>query len=205
MVKVLPQQYENVRLDQLKPHPDNPNRGDVGVIAESLEENGFFGALLVQASTRYIIAGEHRYHAARDKGLTELPALVLDVDDDRARRILLVDNRTAQRARWDDEALLAVLEELATAPAGVAGTGFTASELEDLAGVMADRPQLEELAARHGEPNEQALLPEIRLKVTAELLDRWRAALDRYEGKDDVEKLAQLLDALVTDPAAVDP
>ncbi|MBP2325350.1 ParB-like chromosome segregation protein Spo0J [Kibdelosporangium banguiense] len=200
MAKVLSQQYRTVRLDEIQPHPDNPNRGDVGAIGESIEENGFFGALLVQHSSGHIIGGEHRYHAAREKGLTELPALVLDVDDDRARRILLVDNRSAQRAAWDDERLLAVLEELATAPAGVAGTGFTATELEDLAGVMADRPTLEELAAKHGEPNDALMLPEIRLKVSAELFDRWRAALDRYEGKDDVEKLDRLLDTVAVDP-----
>ncbi|TCO47320.1 ParB/RepB/Spo0J family partition protein [Actinocrispum wychmicini] len=199
MANVLSQQYVTVRLDEIRPHPDNPNKGDVDVIGDSIDENGFFGAVLVQQATGYILGGEHRYRAARQKGLAELPALVLDVDDDRARRILLVDNRSAQRAVWDDQRLLAMLQELAEAPAGVAGTGFTTTELDDLAGVMADRPTLTELAARHGEPDEALMLPEIRLKVTAELFDQWRAALDRYPGKDDVEKLAGLLDVLAAE------
>lgn len=128
MASVLEQSYRTVTLAQVQPHPDNPRRGDVDAISQSIAANGFFGALVVQQSTGYILVGNHRYEAARRHGLTELPALVIDVGDDQAKRILLADNRYAELAKWDEDALAAILREL-----DLSGTGFTD---EDLAAMM---------------------------------------------------------------------
>lgn len=40
--------YEVVPLDRLKLHPRNPRRGDVDRIAESMDVNGVYGAVVVQ-------------------------------------------------------------------------------------------------------------------------------------------------------------
>lgn len=45
----LTQEFATLPVDALEPHPDNPRRGDVDAIAESIRHNGFFGAVLVQA------------------------------------------------------------------------------------------------------------------------------------------------------------
>lgn len=130
--RLVDQQYELVRLDQVRPHPDNARIGDLEVIADSVEVNGFYGACLVQRSTGYILAGNHRYLAAQQKGLTEIPVLWADVDLDQARRIMVADNRTADRATYDDSKLLALLEGLALTPERLAGTGFGDSDLAAL-------------------------------------------------------------------------
>jgi DNA modification methylase len=52
--------------------------------------------------------------------------LWVDVDDERARRILVADNRTAELASWDDAELLALLVSLDD----LRGTGFSQAELE---------------------------------------------------------------------------
>jgi ParB/RepB/Spo0J family partition protein len=128
MATTIPQRYETVRLSDLRRHPDNPREGDVGAIHESIVTNGFFGALVVQRSTGRILAGNHRWEAARAAGLTELPAIVVDVDDDAAARILLVDNRTNDLASYDDAALAAML----TSMDDLAGTGYTLDDVESL-------------------------------------------------------------------------
>ena len=54
------QAYELVAPRALRPHPRNPRRGDVDAIEESIAENGFYGCVVAQRSTGYILAGNHR-------------------------------------------------------------------------------------------------------------------------------------------------
>ncbi|NRQ31296.1 ParB N-terminal domain-containing protein [Nonomuraea sp. NN258] len=117
-----------VPVADLEPHPDNPHCGDVDVIAESIEKNGFYGTVLVQKSRMRIIAGEHRWRGAKAKGLGKVPALILDVDDDAALRILLADNRTAEIGGYDDSTLAELLRGLDD----LDGTGWTDDDLNDL-------------------------------------------------------------------------
>lgn len=126
--RVVDQSYELVPVDELRTHPDNPRRGDVEVIAESIAENGFYGVVVAQRSTSYVLVGNHRLLAARARGLVELPVMWVDVDDDRARRILLVDNRSNDLAGYDNDALAALLTEVGD----LAGTGFTDDDLAEL-------------------------------------------------------------------------
>jgi ParB/RepB/Spo0J family partition protein len=114
------QEYTLVPVDSIKPHPRNPRRGNVESIQESIQENGFYGAVIVQRSTGYIIAGCHRWKAAKANGAVQIPAFFVDVDDDRALRILLADNRTNDLAGYDEQSLTALLSELTTTPAALA-------------------------------------------------------------------------------------
>jgi hypothetical protein len=133
MPKIRDQTYELVRVEALAPHPDNPRQGNVEAIAESVTQNGFYGAIVAQRSTGYILAGNHRLLAARQQGLAEVPVVWLDVDDDWARRIL-ADNRTNDLATYDQEQLAALLGELAVTESGLIGTGYSAEDLAALAG-----------------------------------------------------------------------
>lgn len=129
------QVYSVEPISTLTPHPENPRRGDVGAISESIQTNGWYGAVIVQASTRYVLAGNHRLKAAEDQGLSEVPALVIDCDDVTARRILLADNRTNDLAGYDDEALGLVLSSLLEDAGGVdglAGTGYVVEDVDAL-------------------------------------------------------------------------
>ena len=120
-----------VPVGDLVEHPDNPRRGDEAALDASMEAHGFYGAVLVQASTNRILAGNHRTRVARRRGEATVPALFLDVDDDQARRLLLVDNRTNDLAGYDDRDLAAVLAAL-EADGGLAGTGYGAEDLAEL-------------------------------------------------------------------------
>lgn len=113
-----------VPVDRLVPHPENPRRGEMGALSRSLGAHGFYGAILAQEGTGVIIAGSHRWRAAVKRGRKTVPVLWLDVDDDRARRIMLVDNRTSDLASYDDSALADVLASLSESDLGLLGTGF---------------------------------------------------------------------------------
>lgn len=108
----LKQKYITVDVDDVVLHPDNPRIGNVEAIARSIQKNGFFGALIIQKSTRHVLVGNHRLRAARDVGIKKVSAIEIDCDDDVARRILLADNRLSDVATYDDDVLLRLLEEI---------------------------------------------------------------------------------------------
>ena len=131
-MQIINQTTETVAIDAVRPHPSNPRQGDIGAIHQSIDANGFYGAVIAQKATGHILAGNHRWQAARQAGATEVPVTWVDVDDDHALRILLADNRTNDLASYDDSALADVLKELQESTGTLAGTGYDGDDLDDL-------------------------------------------------------------------------
>lgn len=121
------QEYELVPVGKLREHPQNPRRGVVEVIDESIEANGWYGAVVAQRSTGYILAGNHRFRVAKKRGAKEIPTIWRDVDDEAAVRILLVDNKSADAGGYDEE----LLDELLSGLETLDGTGY-GFDLDDL-------------------------------------------------------------------------
>lgn len=120
---------ENFPVDDLMPHPDNPNTGDVDSIVESMDENGWYGTITAQLSTKRILAGEHRWLAAKQKGALTVPVYFVDVDDVTAIKILLADNATARRGVINRDKVTRLLEVVGD----IRGTGIDASFLGEVA------------------------------------------------------------------------
>jgi len=155
-MKMSKQVYEVVPVDGLTVHPSNPRRGDVNAITESIAANGFYGAVIVQKSTGYVLAGNHRLIAARQAGAESLPVIHVDVDDATATRILLADNRTNDVAAYDQDALAGLLKLLAE-DGGLAGSGYNNDDVDALLrGLEVNEDDLWEQAAEalpEGEPD----------------------------------------------------
>lgn len=123
---------ERVAIDAVHPHPRNAREGDVGAISESIKANGVYKPIVVQRSTGAILAGNHTWKALKALGRPTVDVVYVDVDDERALRIMLADNRTSDQASYDDSALAALLEELRPTAEGLTGTGFDGDALDDL-------------------------------------------------------------------------
>jgi len=117
-----------VAIDGLKHYGKNPRKGDVAAIAESLEHNGQYKPIVVRAGTNEVLAGNHTLKAARELGWDRIAVTFVDVTDDQAARIVLVDNRTNDLAGYDEAALAEMLQELPD----LAGTGFTVDAVDAL-------------------------------------------------------------------------
>lgn len=126
-------EVEMISVEELKTHPSNPRQGDIGAIVESMRVHGFYGALIVQKETNYILAGNHRFKAAKSLGYSKVPVMFVEVSEEEAKRILLVDNKTSDLATYDEHELLSILAELNKTPLGLEGTGFDEDDLDDLA------------------------------------------------------------------------
>ena len=90
-----------LRLSDVEPMSSQPRKTfDVealDALTKSIMECGVLQPIIVRSSgalegTYEIIAGERRWRAAREAGLTEIPAIVLDADDMRAAQLALIEN-----------------------------------------------------------------------------------------------------------------
>lgn len=120
------QWYAVVPIDNIGPHPDNPNTGDVEMIRESIRANKFYGTCTVQASSGRILVGEHRWRAAKLEGLETIPVVYRDCDDHTAIRIMLVDNETGRAGAVDPDAVDNLLRTIDN----IEGTGYNLGWLE---------------------------------------------------------------------------
>lgn len=154
-----------VAIGDLKPHPKNPRQGDVGAIHASLDAHGFYGTIVVQKSTGFILAGNHRWLAAQQAEMEKIPVVYVDVDEETALRILLADNRTSDIGGYDEAQLLALLSALEQTPAGLDGLGYDTDDLQELALLLGEPP-----AAGSGDGGSE-------LSRADELLDKWKVEL----------------------------
>lgn len=125
-------QIQYVGVDEIDPHPENANVGNIDAIKESIQVNGYYAPMIVQSTTGFILAGNHRYAAAKALGYELVPVVYIDVDDEEAKRIMVADNRTTRLGHDDDEALMNLLEQLGDSERGLLGTGFQHSDLQTL-------------------------------------------------------------------------
>lgn len=123
---------EQVAVGDLIVHPANPRQGDIGTIVQSIEKNGWYGTIVAQRSTGYVLAGNHRLMAAQSLQLDTVPVYWVDVDDSTARRILLADNRAADVAAYDNDRLSDLLTSMMVETGDLLGTGYTEDDLDDL-------------------------------------------------------------------------
>jgi ParB family chromosome partitioning protein len=86
-------------IHQVNPNPNQPRRDfdetALSELKQSISRDGVLQPLLVRKTgdnVYQIIAGERRWRAARDAGLTEIPAIVRDDDDQQTLEISIVEN-----------------------------------------------------------------------------------------------------------------
>jgi hypothetical protein len=122
-------ELEAVPLASLHPHPRNPRRGNVAVIAASLRRFGQTKPIVV-ATDGTILAGTHTWLAAADVGLAEVTVvrLPLDPGSDAALAVVRDDNETADAAGYDERYLFETLAGLTD----LGGTGFALDDVDDL-------------------------------------------------------------------------
>lgn len=125
-------QLERVPLDRISPNPNQPRKSfDKQTFAElvaSVKEFGLIQPIILRASgdAYEIVAGERRWRAAKEAGLSEVPALIRDSSDTESLEIALIEN--VQRDN------LNALEEAAAYQQLIEDFGITQAELASRVG-----------------------------------------------------------------------
>lgn len=167
-----------VPVDALHEHARNPRDGDVGAISQSIDAHGFYSVVIAQRGTGVIIAGAHRWKAAKAKGMTTVPVLWLTVDDRTADRIRIADNRMSDLATDDKAELASWLEQMQN-DGGLAGLGFDASDLDTMLSELAV-DALADDAATDADPDAVTFrLGEYTGNVSLDVYQSFQAAFDK--------------------------
>jgi ParB-like chromosome segregation protein Spo0J len=113
---------------KLRTHPASQIRK----IARSLETFGWVTPIVIDESG-LVIAGRARIEAARSLGMTEAPAVsVHHLSAAEKRAYIIADNRLAEDASWDPDALRLELAELLELDIEIEVTGFETGEIDVL-------------------------------------------------------------------------
>jgi ParB family transcriptional regulator, chromosome partitioning protein len=85
-----------IPLEKIDPNPHQARceLGNIEELQDSIRSKGILEPILVRAKgSRFeIIAGERRYMASKNLGLKELPCIDMDVEDNEAMEIALIEN-----------------------------------------------------------------------------------------------------------------
>jgi len=91
--------FEYVQLQRIEPKQDQPRtifeEDRIGELADSIREHGVLSPLIVRSvddGYYQIIAGERRWRAAREAGLSQIPVRIVSADDKTALEIAMVEN-----------------------------------------------------------------------------------------------------------------
>jgi len=140
---------ETLLAETLKEYPGNPRKGDIDKIAESLKANGQYKPIVVQKSTNFVLVGNHTLKAIKKLGWDFVDAVILDVDDVEAKRIVLADNRTSDGSTYD----YMLLNEMLMSLPDLEGTGYDKAALDQLINTV--NPYIPEL--EHGDTGTRGL------------------------------------------------
>jgi site-specific DNA-methyltransferase (adenine-specific) len=128
-----------IAVKELSTFPGNPRKGQVDAIVESLKANGQYRPIVVNAGSLTgrkleVLAGNHTLLAADRLGWPEIDVWIVDVDDEKAKRIVATDNRSSDLGVYDDHALFELLDSLSD----LAGTGYSDKDLVALSKLQDD-------------------------------------------------------------------
>jgi hypothetical protein len=189
-----------IHPSELSTYHRNPRRGDVSVIAASLQAHGQYKPIVVNKGTytgrpNEVLAGNHTLMAIRD--LAERhpdderwqSVLVhwIDVDDDRAARIVLVDNRASELGTIDYESLHTLISDLPS----LEGTGYDQDYLTMLGEITGGPPSLDDLADEVGDPLPEDGHTTVRLALEPDVARSW--SVHRASFGDDTAAMKALL------------
>ncbi len=89
---------EELELDLIAPNPNQPRKDfdpiELNDLAESIKREGLLQPILVRPTSDgyQIIAGERRWQASKIAGLVSVPVKIVEMDDERALRVALIEN-----------------------------------------------------------------------------------------------------------------
>lgn len=201
-----------IELASVAPHPQNPRIGDVPGIMESLKKpTGQYKPIVVQKSTRYIIDGNHTWKAARELKWKWIDAIILDVTDEEAVRIMLVANRLNDMATYDTETLADLLKGMPD----TTGTGYNDDDVRAILAGIEDRdaetisdvvrPKVDITFGGDDEDDEQIIIDKSLDERIAEIQERRKSQEEDLSQTPDFQQavsLAQLqadMEALIAD------
>ena len=106
-------EVQNIAIDKIIPYWNNARNNSKAIkpVEESIKKFGFNQPIVVDKNLE-IICGHTRYYALMNLGYKEVPCIVADLDEEKARQYRIADNKTSEFATWDEEKLIRELRTM---------------------------------------------------------------------------------------------
>ena len=200
-----------LRLSSIEPRGDQPrkqfDRESLQALADSIAAYGVLQPILVRQNVNFegnyeIVAGERRWRAAKMAGLSEIPAIVLDGDDQKIAQIALIENLQREDLNPIEEAaaLQALIdrfnmtqEEVAQQVGKSRSAVTNALRLLELPDTVLDMVKNGDITAGHA----RALLG---LNDQSEVITLARRAMNKELSVRETERLVQHMNAAGREP-----
>lgn len=104
------QEQKKIPVSEIRPNPYQPRKifdqEALKELSESISQHGVFTPILVKKSIRGydLIAGERRLRASKLAGIEEIPAIIVDFDDQQMMEIALLENIQRENLNVIEEA-----------------------------------------------------------------------------------------------------
>ena len=162
-------QIETIEVSELVSDPANVRKHDnrnLEAIKGSLLRFGQQKPIVINAKG-VVIAGNGTLNAARSLGWSQIDIVRTELKGSESAAFAIADNRTAELAEWDQDALIDTLSALANDDETlIEAAGFNHEELETM---LHDLTQSENKALNAGEIPEQPVDPQTKLGDVYEL------------------------------------
>ena len=109
-VKTEKQEQTKINIDQIRPNPYQPRKvfDDTALqeLSQSIKQHGVFTPILVKKSIQGydLIAGERRLRASKLAGISDIPAIIVDLNDQEMMEIALLENIQRENLNGIEEA-----------------------------------------------------------------------------------------------------
>ena len=182
-------------LQEIHPYEKNPRQNDDAVqfVKNSIEKFGFKNPIIIDGDGA-IVAGHTRYKAAQELGLTEVPTITADdLTPEQVKAFRIADNKTAERATWDNDILKEELGDLLD-DFDMTDFGFGDFELSILTEDFEPEPYDEELINQYSE-NDEKFVQKKRVIIT--YTDEEESELMRVLGLESIKKVVYDIKELI--------
>lgn len=100
-------------IDSVSPYFNNPrnNNNAVKPTAESISRFGFVTPIMVDKAG-VIICGHTRFFASVQLGLSKVPVICSDMDEEKAKKYRILDNKVCEKSSFDEEELIVELKAM---------------------------------------------------------------------------------------------
>lgn len=127
-----------VKVEELIPHPKNPNthpQNQIKILAQNIRYHGWRHPIVVSKLSGYIVAGHGRLEAARELGVSIVPVEYQDfATEDNELAVLVGDNRLAELSSLDLNGLQDIIDGFKASDFDTILAGFEPTDLDALLG-----------------------------------------------------------------------
>ena len=184
-----------VKVEELVPHPKNPNahpQSQIKILAQNIRYHGWRHPISVSRLSGFVVAGHGRLEAAKELGASIVPVEYQDfATEDNELAVLVGDNRLAELSSIDLNGLQDIIDGFKETNFDTVLAGYDPADLEALLGEK--NPDFEDEEEKELSESEVTVqVANYRFRLSQEDFGVWIDTLKQKTGFDKESVIAEI-------------